>query len=84
MSGKIIIPLFLLFFSQPGVYRSNPATVEDCKVLLPALSGSYEGSCKKGVADGRGKASGTDAYEGEFRKGLPDGKGTCTWSNGDK
>lgn len=55
----------------------------DCKVLLEALSGSYEGECKKGLADGMGKAEGSDSYEGEFRKGLPEGKGSYTWSNGD-
>jgi hypothetical protein len=82
MSGKIIIPLFLLLLSQLGFYKNNEAGVENCKVLLPALSGNYEGGCKKGLADGKGKASGTDVYEGEFSKELPHGKGTYTWSNG--
>jgi hypothetical protein len=56
---------------------------DDCKVQLEAISGQYEGECKKGLAHGTGKSSGTDSYEGEFKKGLPDGKGTYTWSNGD-
>ena len=55
----------------------------DCEVRLESLKGKYEGDCKKGLADGMGKATGIDTYEGEFRKGLPDGKGTYTWSNGD-
>jgi len=54
----------------------------DCKVLLPGLAGSYEGNCKKGLASGFGKATGTDRYEGEFKNGLPHGKGKYFWSNG--
>jgi hypothetical protein len=54
-----------------------------CKVLLDALAGQYEGDCKKGLANGEGRAVGTDTYEGAFKKGFPDGKGTYTWSNGD-
>lgn len=56
---------------------------ESCKVLLPSISGTYEGKCKKGLANGKGIASGTDRYEGQFKAGLPDGKGTYTWANGD-
>lgn len=55
---------------------------EQCKVLLPSLTGSYTGSCKKGFAHGKGKAVGIDTYEGSFNKGLPDGEGTYTWANG--
>jgi hypothetical protein len=54
-----------------------------CKVLLESIAGKYEGGCKKGKADGNGKAVGKDSYVGEFRKGLPHGQGTYTWSNGD-
>ena len=54
----------------------------DCKVLIPALSGSYSGKCKDGLANRKGIAIGTDKYEGQFYKGLPQGKGTYTWSNG--
>lgn len=57
---------------------------ELCKVLLPQISGSYEGGCKKGLAHGQGKAKGTDHYEGQFRAGYPDGKGTYVWSTGEK
>ena len=56
---------------------------DSCKVLVPALSGNYDGGCKKGLANGKGKAVGTDSYQGQFKKGYPDGKGTYTWSNGD-
>lgn len=43
------------------------------------LSGTYEGSKKKELADGQGKAVGKDTYEGQFKKGLPDGLGTYTF-----
>jgi len=55
---------------------------KDCEVLLAAISGNYEGDCKRGKAHGEGKATGKDTYEGEFKKGLPDGNGKYTWSNG--
>ncbi len=53
-----------------------------CKVLMPEISDSYIGKCKKGLANGKGTAMGTDRYEGMFHKGLPNGKGRYTWSNG--
>lgn len=55
---------------------------DDCKVLVEKISGTYTGECKRGLANGNGKAIGVDTYEGEFKKGLPDGKGKYTWSNG--
>ena len=55
---------------------------EDCKVLMPEISGSYTGKCKKGLAHGEGLAVGTDTYEGRFSKGLPDGTGRYTWADG--
>lgn len=58
------------------------AQSENCRVLLPALSGSYEGGCRKGLASGSGVAQGEDRYEGEFSKGLPHGKGTYRWASG--
>jgi len=56
---------------------------DDCKVLLDAIAGSYEGGCKKGLAEGQGTAKGEDTYTGDFKKGLPNGVGTYTWANGD-
>ncbi|MGK7394844.1 MAG: hypothetical protein ACNS62_09730 [Candidatus Cyclobacteriaceae bacterium M3_2C_046] len=55
---------------------------DDCKVLIPEISGTYEGDCRRGLAHGDGKSQGTDSYEGEFKKGLPDGYGKYTWSDG--
>ena len=55
----------------------------DCKVKLEALNATYKGECKKGFANGRGKASGkADMYLGSFKKGLPHGFGVYTWGNG--
>jgi len=54
----------------------------DCKVLIPELSGEYIGKCKKGLAHGKGKATGIDTYEGSFKKGLPNGGGVYTWKSG--
>jgi len=55
---------------------------EKCKVMLPQIAGSYEGKCKKGYANGKGTAVGTDRYEGSFSNGLPHGEGKYTWSDG--
>lgn len=56
----------------------------ECKVLIPEISKNYEGKCKKGLAHGKGTASGIDKYIGKFVKGLPDGQGIYTWANGDE
>ncbi|OFX24107.1 MAG: hypothetical protein A2041_14575 [Bacteroidetes bacterium GWA2_31_9b] len=58
-------------------------SVNECKVLLNEISGSYDGSCKDGLAHGKGIAKGIDTYEGKFKNGLPDGKGKYIWANGD-
>lgn len=55
---------------------------DDCKVLLEAIAGQYQGDCKKSLADGEGTAKGEDSYVGEFKKGVPDGLGKYTWANG--
>ena len=55
---------------------------QNCTVDLAAINSSYTGDCKKGKADGKGKATGTDIYEGEFKNGKPDGSGVYTWANG--
>ena len=55
---------------------------QDCDVLVEEISGTYEGKCKKGLANGKGIAVGTDTYEGSFKKGLPHGEGVYTSANG--
>lgn len=67
----------LLFFGYVAHCQQS-----DCKVLIPTLSGSYSGKCKKGLANGKGIAQGIDKYEGQFSRGLPQGNGIYTWSNG--
>jgi len=51
-------------------------------VLKPEIAGKYEGDLKKGLANGKGTATGIDSYTGYFYKGLPEGKGIYTFKNG--
>lgn len=73
-----IIPFFAGIFFMSSVFGQ-----ETCKVMLPAISAKYEGPCKKGKADGEGKAEGEDHYIGLFKDGFPNGKGIYRWKNGD-
>ncbi|MBS0000049.1 MAG: hypothetical protein KFF73_13805 [Cyclobacteriaceae bacterium] len=73
----IIFFVISAFFFLPGMAQ------DDCKVLMENIAGKYEGDCKKGLAEGRGTASGTDTYVGDFKKGLPHGTGKYTWAAGD-
>ncbi len=66
-----------------SVYASVVFAQNNCKVLMAGIGDTYKGSCKKGLADGHGEASGIDKYKGQFKKGLPDGTGTYTWQSGD-
>jgi hypothetical protein len=78
MKREIFITIILTIF-----LTNHTATAQtSCKVLLPAISGSYAGDCKLGLANGTGQATGEDFYKGEFVKGLPEGKGTYVWKNG--
>lgn len=76
----IIASNSLLAFS---LFIFFPVFSQDCKVEKKDIKGTYTGDCKRGKADGKGKAVGTDTYEGEFKSGLPDGEGIYTWANGD-
>jgi len=80
--NKIIITslFFLIFLCCTHVFAQEQTAA--CRVLLPEIADYYEGGCKKGLADGIGKAQGTDQYEGSFKKGLPEGQGKYTWSDG--
>lgn len=77
MKKQIIFLAVIALFAF--TYQANA----QCKVLLESIAGKYEGGCKKGKADGQGKAIGKDTYEGQFKKGLPNGEGTYTFANGD-
>jgi hypothetical protein len=72
--------IFLVVISISNLY--SQAKDSTCKVLLKEISGSYNGSCKKGLADGKGTATGDDSYTGNFANGLPDGKGVYIYENG--
>jgi hypothetical protein len=71
------IGFMLILLSGVALYAQK-----DCKVLMPEISGTYKGKCRKGLAHGNGVAEGTDIYEGKFSKGLPHGKGKYTWADG--
>ena len=75
---NIVAIVGCIFFVNILAAQNTP-----CEVLVESLKGVFEGDCKKGKADGMGKAIGTDTYEGSFKNGLPDGIGTYTWKNGD-
>jgi len=70
-----LTPLFVLIFFTSYVHS------QECAVEKESLKGTYTGDCKKGKAQGKGKAVGIDTYEGDFKSGLPDGHGTYTWGN---
>ena len=73
LTGILLIPSFIsIIYAQ-----------DECIVLLPRIAVTYEGSCRKGLADGQGEAIGIDHYIGEFRKGYPDGVGTYKWQTGE-
>lgn len=57
---------------------------QDCGVEKAELKGTYTGDCKKGKANGKGKATGKDSYEGDFKSGLPEGEGVYKWQNGNE
>ena len=70
--------LLLLLLAYGGMAQEKTS----CMVLMEAISGSYEGDCRNGLAHGKGTALGWDTYRGQFKKGLPHGTGTYIWENG--
>lgn len=73
--------LAILFLVSTTVF--SHAQENNCKVLKPEIAVKYSGGCKKGLANGKGVAEGTDKYEGNFKAGLPNGKGKYRYANGD-
>lgn len=76
---RLFVGIVILSLLVNAGYAQNT-----CKVLNPKISDTYSGSCKQGLADGKGEAAGVDKYTGEFKKGLPDGEGTYLWQTGEK
>jgi len=70
----LVLPVSILYAQNYG----------DCRVMVPALQGTYDGGCKNGLAQGKGTAWGTDTYTGFFKNGFPNGKGIYTWASGSK
>ena len=54
---------------------------QDCKVLLTTINQSYNGECKKGLANGKGEATGLHKYSGVFKNGAPNGNGIYSFSD---
>ncbi|MDH5365761.1 MAG: hypothetical protein OEW67_02175 [Cyclobacteriaceae bacterium] len=55
---------------------------KNCKVIKIGIEETYEGECKRGLANGNGKATGElGTYVGLFKKGMPNGLGKLTYSN---
>lgn len=73
---------FLGIFVISTILSNYVLAQNSCRVLLPGISQSYTGDCKRGLAEGTGQAIGVDFYKGDFVKGLPDGNGKYTWNNG--
>ncbi|MDP4239948.1 MAG: hypothetical protein Q8904_10820 [Bacteroidota bacterium] len=77
MKKIILFATFFLAFYSFGVCQN-----EKGPVLKKELAGKYEGEQKKGLANGKGTATGKESYTGDFIKGLPDGQGVYTDSLG--
>jgi len=67
----LVIPAYALFSQN-----------SDCRVMISDLQGTYQGGCKKGLAQGKGNARGKDRYSGYFKNGYPHGEGVYTWASG--
>jgi len=79
-SKLILLVFFIILVLSPELIFGQ----KKCKVLLPSISDSYVGRCKKGRAHGKGVAKGIDTYDGRFFKGYPNGVGKYTWASGDE
>jgi hypothetical protein len=74
---RLTIAVFIICIAGNTNAQSGP-----CTVLVKELSGTYNGECRKGLANGNGEAIGTERYIGTFKNGYPNGKGEYYYSNG--
>jgi hypothetical protein len=74
----LLTSLIALFLNSSSLFSQDA-----CKVLKPEIADKYEGSCKNGLANGKGSATGRDTYVGKFKNGLPEGEGKYTWASGE-
>lgn len=79
MKNKLKLSVLVMLLGSSFIWAQS-----QCEVLKKDIVGEYEGGCKKGLAHGKGKASGENIYEGTFKKGLPNGKGYILYSDGGK
>lgn len=79
-SKQLRLLVFLLLSCIPYAYSQQESV--QCTVMLKEISGSYNGGCKDGLADGKGTSTGEDSYTGFFVNGLPEGKGVYKYKNG--
>lgn len=61
---------------------TSTAWAQNCGVRDAKLRGQYDGECRRGWANGQGKASGVDRYEGSFLDGQAHGQGRYTFADG--
>lgn len=80
--------LFIILFSITALYGcvSTIPTASSCKTLGNIEEGTYSGTCRNGLAHGKGiyYYSGGGKYEGDFIEGYRTGDGTFYYKNGNK
>jgi hypothetical protein len=81
-SSNFQIKVFLILLLVLPISILYAQKNSDCRVMVPALQGTYDGGCKNGLAHGKGTARGIDTYTGFFKNGFPNGKGIYTWASG--
>ena len=77
---QITLLISISLFNAVNLHSQD--STKACKVELQSLSGTYQGECKNGFANGKGEAKGEHRYVGMFKYGLPNGKGTYYYNTG--
>ena len=81
MKYKFSLAFTLLLLPTVQVSIFAQQMEKSCTVKMQSLVGTYNGECKKGLANGRGEAKGLQHYIGQFKDGLPNGKGMFKFSD---